>query len=411
VEREEWDCVDMQAKKWVICHDGRLERTGRRLNMLHRAFAVDKYMSENSGDAELKNVVQPYFDDAWAGRSATVLLIGQTGTGKTHTLMGILRLLLAQSRDVDIQFFEVNGKNCYDLLNDRKLVHLRADENDQVHVRGAETVTFAAENNGALEERLTAGLALRSAKATERNPMSSRSHAVLSVSTGGGTLRLVDLAGSERNYETSKMSAKEHREFAENSASLMALRACFRSLHQKGRKPYRSAKLTHLLKDSFSAGHRTCVLATASPSASDVIHTQHTLEVATALVKKLEDQCTELSIEMPVAYPPVNVPVEQWTTEELDAWLGTAEDGRFSKLALPPGMDGAGIFQLRDLGSAFDRDMRDARGDDEGVSWNIGAQINQNLLKSVFEALTAENEARAKRDKSAPLIGGQLLGR
>ena len=39
------------------------------------------------------------------------------------------------------------------------------------------------------------------------------------------------------NYETTKMSAAEHRAFAENSQSLMALRSCFRALHTAGRKP------------------------------------------------------------------------------------------------------------------------------------------------------------------------------
>jgi kinesin family protein 2/24 len=414
IERDEWDCVDMhQGTKipYVICHEGRLERTGRRLVMSHRAFAVDGYLNAASGDRQLRAAVQPLLADARAGRNATLLLLGQTGTGKTHTLLGVLRLLGEEksSGAMDVQFYEVHGKKCFDLLNARKQVHLRADENDQVHVRGAETASFEPGNVGDLEACLAEALALRSAEATERNPMSSRSHAVLTVSVGTGMLRIVDLAGSERNYETTKMSAAAHKAFAENAASLMALRACFRSLHQDGRKPYRESKLTHLLKESFSPGHRTTVLATVSPSATDAIHTQHTLEVATALQKRLEDARGELILELPVAFPPAHAPVETWTAEELAAWLGTAQNGRFSKLTMPPGMDGQGILELRDIGAAFARKMREARDEEgvEGVSWNIPAAIKTDLLQQVFAALTEENETRRRKPW---LTGGPLEG-
>lgn len=71
---------------------------------------------------------------------------------------------------------------------------------------------------------------------TERNPVSSRSHAVCTVDVEcvdkpgcRATLRLVDLAGSERNYETSAFTAADHRESAEINFALMALKNCFRA--------------------------------------------------------------------------------------------------------------------------------------------------------------------------------------
>lgn len=45
---------------------------------------------------------------------------------------------------VEVMFYEIHGKKCYDLLNKRKLVYLRSDEHEVVHVRGAKSVVSLA---------------------------------------------------------------------------------------------------------------------------------------------------------------------------------------------------------------------------------------------------------------------------
>ena len=50
-------------------------------------------------------------------------------------------------------------------------------------------------------------------------------------------------------------------------------------------------------------------------------------------------------------------------------------------LTLPPGMTGEALLQIRDVGSAFDRRMRDARDTEEGVSWNIKANVKADLRR------------------------------
>merc|ERR1712110_1309918 len=113
-------------------------------------------------------------------------------------------------------FFEIHGKKCYDLLQQRKEVALRADSDERVHVRGAVTLPIVPSCAMDLAEILEEALHLRKAEATERNPVSSRSHAVCVLDIEGhGTVRFVDLAGSERNYETHHMSARQHRDFAD----------------------------------------------------------------------------------------------------------------------------------------------------------------------------------------------------
>ena len=89
----------------------------------------------------------------------------------------------------------------------------------------------------ALLEVLQGALSLRQVEVTERNPVSSRSHAVCELrvlrrgggesagaAAGGGVLRFVDLAGSERNYETHAMTAQQHRDSADINTALMALK-------------------------------------------------------------------------------------------------------------------------------------------------------------------------------------------
>ena len=211
--------------------------------------------------------------------------------GKTYTLYGALEYLSTRlvGKCIRISFYEVHGKKCYDLLRNRNIVHLRSDAHENMHVRGAVNVELLPlQSPTELLDVLQEALKLRSSKVTERNPISSRSHAVCTIeiltpphststgtpsglpnhlpgpptglsnqppgrkdrslgaylsthptttSTGTTTLSvigkitLVDLAGSERNYDTTKMTAAQHLESADINFALMALKDCFRCYH------------------------------------------------------------------------------------------------------------------------------------------------------------------------------------
>ncbi len=64
-------------------------------------------------------------------------------------------------------------------------------------------------------------------------------------------------------------------------------------------------------------------------------------------------------------------PVQSWSPEEVSAWIGAAEGGRFAHVALPPGLDGAGLMKLGTmrLSQLFDVGLREARGNNEGLAW------------------------------------------
>lgn len=337
--------------------------------------------------------------------------MGQTGTGKTHTLSGVLeslaRDLSGSGVDVSLEFFEIYGNKCCDLLAGRKAIFLRADSEGRVNVRGQQTLGFPGAVG--LAEAIAAALQVRAFEATERNAASSRSHAVctLRIGNNGGVLRLVDLAGSERNYETTQMLARQHRESALINTSLMILKECFRAhaalqRGEKVRMPFRGSQLTQVMRECFTdVQHSTVVIATISPTADDVIHTNNTLKYATMLAKSLADEASHIEQDLPVlqkgkgAFKDVNV--IDWTPADVIAWLQEVEGGRFSHVVVPSELNGRALLETSPQGLAdlFEGEMRRARVDEEGEAWNItagrrGAAIGRAIFAAARRAAMSE---------------------
>jgi hypothetical protein len=222
---------------------------------------------------------------------------------------------------------------------------------------------------------------LRRSKATERNQQSSRSHAVceLRLFASGGIVRVVDLAGSERNHDTLKMSAREHRESADINKALCALKDCFAAAHNHQRVPTRAHLLTRVLSDCFvnsrATRHRTTLIATLSPSPTDLAHTINTLDHAIMLRPELEQRFCSVTVELPLHSGGClsHIPVESWTAAHLAQWLATADGGRFSNLALPTGLTGKELVRLNQtsLTALFAGQLRAARVGEEGAAWVV----------------------------------------
>jgi len=272
-----------------------------------------------------------------------------------------------------------------------------------------------------IEGVLQEAMLLRTSEETERNSASSRSHAVCTLRIAGnsagresGTLRLVDLAGSERNYETTRMTAQQHRDFAEINTSLMVLKDCFRAhaALQRGEKaklPLRRSQLTQVLRACFQdLSHKTVVIAAVSPSATDVIHTLNTLRHATMLAKPLEDLTHEVTVELPlhlgVSKFLMQIPVVEWSAKDVIAWLSEGEQGRFAHLVVPPNLTGEQLLSTsaEGLSDLFEGTMRRARVDHEGTAWNVqvdnlGADIGRDLFRAARRvALEQDNSRRAQ---------------
>eukprot|EP01038_Epipyxis_sp_PR26KG_P007226 gene7226-9857_t len=482
-----FDVCDTNSEFTLTLHEGKLARNGRQLSMNHTQYIVDEVFGENTDNSEIAcEVVEPLLEWAELGNRSTLLCFGQTGTGKTYTLYGALEYISTRliGKNINVMFYEVHGKKCYDLLSQRKVVHLRSDENDEMHVRGALKVNLPCVSSGELLEILKGAVKLRKSQVTERNPISSRSHAVCSIEINirdkildnplvavlgngvnvkndseiWGQITLVDLAGSERNYETTRMTASEHKESAEINFALMSLKNCFRALHAQlacqvqdprtdqsllayvnskqnlfhqdrfGMKsllasydpakairiPYRASLLTKVLKSCFTCGpmHRTTIIATVSPTAIDLQHTLNTLDHIVLMSPILQKLVHTVNVEVPIASGAAlsHEPIPSWTPEQVNAWIASAERGRFAHLVLPRGLDGKGLMELSatNFAELFSMEEKQGRQETEGPVWVVAADENNKsnaIGKALWSAIRRENySAIAKKKAVVPSI-------
>jgi kinesin family protein 2/24 len=303
--RGEHDIASTSPQRTVLTiHDGKLARNGRQLTMHHRDYFFHGVFNESSENEEIcAEVIEPLVKFAEKGGASTCLCFGQTGTGKTYTLMAALRFIATclddnPSMALELVFYEIHGKKCYDLLGLRKPVYLRCDENGKVHVRGANIKVV--QSSSEMMEVLAAALQLRSSCVTERNPISSRSHAVcncnflvangtkqdqddyltldttavsttVDLATSGfvrttGKISLVDLAGSERTQDTDRMNSDAHRESGDINTSLMALKNCFRTFSIGMRRRLKEKKASHPESQNLCPSSSREFLSVASSS-------------------------------------------------------------------------------------------------------------------------------------------------
>eukprot|EP00037_Helgoeca_nana_P002361 m.33333 g.33333 ORF g.33333 m.33333 type:complete len:723 (+) comp12536_c0_seq1:80-2248(+) len=230
---------------------------------------------------------------------------GQTGAGKTHTMMGVpgelpglyylgAADLFAHLRRVGrdgttvvwASFYEIYCGKLYDLLHGRQLLHAREDGRGTIHIRGLERVAVhSADDIMAVIER---GGRSRATEATGANDTSSRSHAIIQLDLQDpatrrdvGRISFIDLAGSERASDTMDNDKIRRMEGAEINTSLLALKECIRGLDQNANHvPFRQSKLTMVLKDSFVGDSRTCMIACVAPGTLSCEHTLNTVRYA-----------------------------------------------------------------------------------------------------------------------------------
>ncbi|KAK9541282.1 hypothetical protein VZT92_001339 [Zoarces viviparus] len=271
-----------------------------------------------------RSVVCPILDEVIMGYNCTVFAYGQTGTGKTFTmegerspdeeftweedpLAGIIPRTLHQIFEklsengtefsVKVSLLEIYNEELFDLLSTSEDVTERLQLFDDprnkrgVVVKGLEEITV--HNKDEVYQILERGSAKRRTASTLMNAYSSRSHSVFSVTihmkeitTDGeelvkiGKLNLVDLAGSE-NIGRSGAVDKRAREAGNINQSLLTLGRVITALVEKRPHiPYRESKLTRILQDSLGGRTKTSIIATVSPSSSNLEETLSTLEYA-----------------------------------------------------------------------------------------------------------------------------------
>ncbi|XP_037831700.1 kinesin-like protein KIF24 isoform X2 [Kryptolebias marmoratus] len=267
--RREADVVTTPAGDCVVVHESK-EAVDLTEYILQHRFYFDHVFGEESSNEEVyQKTVYPLVQHMLSGGKATCFAYGQTGAGKTYTMLGScpgrpgLYALAVQDifahlsathsyclpQLVYVSFFEIYCGQLYDLLDHRKRVFAREDRQKMVHISGLCNVRV--DSVSSLLEVISQGTAERTQGMSGVNPLSSRSHALLQIQLRDlnqqttGRMCFVDLAGSERASDAKEPDRQTRMEGAEINQSLLALKECIRSLdREESHTPFRQSKLT-----------------------------------------------------------------------------------------------------------------------------------------------------------------------
>ncbi|KAM7069263.1 kinesin-like protein KIF2B [Molossus nigricans] len=307
---QDLDIITIPSDHVVMVHESK-QKVDLTRYLENQTFCFDHAFDDTaSNELVYKFTAQPLVESIFRKGMATCFAYGQTGSGKTHTMGGALSgkaqncstgmyALVAQDvfrklktsayEQLDLKvygaFFEIYGGKVYDLLNWKKQLQVLEDGHQQVQVVGLQEKEACSVED--LLSLVALGSSCRTSGQTSVNAHSSRSHAVFQIilksrGTLHGKFSLVDLAGNERGADTAKANRKRQLEGAEINKSLLALKECIRALGQnKSHTPFRSSKLTQVLRDSFvGQNSSTCMIATISPGRSSCENTLNTLRYA-----------------------------------------------------------------------------------------------------------------------------------
>ncbi|XP_037707231.1 kinesin-like protein KIF24 [Choloepus didactylus] len=303
LRRGEINILTVEDKETLLVHEKK-EAVDLTQYILQHVFYFDEVFGEacTNRDVYMKTT-HPLIQHIFNGGNATCFAYGQTGAGKTYTMIGthqnpglyalaakdIFRQLeVSQPRRhlfVWISFYEIYCGQLYDLLNRRKRLFAREDSKHVVQIVGLHELQV--DSVDLLLEVILRGSKERSTGATGVNADSSRSHAIIQIQIKDsakrtfGRISFIDLAGSERAADARDTDRQTKMEGAEINQSLLALKECIRALDQEHtHTPFRQSKLTQVLKDSFIGNAKTCMIANVSPSHMATEHTLNTLRYA-----------------------------------------------------------------------------------------------------------------------------------
>ncbi|KYO28606.1 hypothetical protein Y1Q_0020306 [Alligator mississippiensis] len=259
---------------------------------------------------------------AFEGYNVCIFAYGQTGAGKSYTMMGrqepgqqgiipqlcedlFARIKADPSPDVsysvEVSYMEIYCERVRDLLSPRRGGSLRVREHPLLGPYVQDLSKLAVTSFEDIADLMDCGNKARTVAATNMNETSSRSHAVFTIVfsqrrhdqlTGLDTekvskIGLVDLAGSER-ADSSGATGMRLKEGANINKSLTTLGKVISALAEmqnpKRKKaefiPYRDSVLTWLLKESLGGNSRTAMIAALSPADSNYEETLSTLRYA-----------------------------------------------------------------------------------------------------------------------------------
>lgn len=253
-----------------------------------------------SDQAEVySNVGKEAAESVLNGFSTCIFSLGQTGTGKSHTLIGspddpgLLPRLVSRLLQVP-QLCQLSCVEIYmDCVNDLLAEHSgkrsasgsRPTPRRSVRMPDFQKVSVA--NVDEAMRHINKASRNRRVAQTAMNAVSSRGHVIFQLEFGKGvTLCVVDLAGRE-NERCTACRGQALGELIYINKSLFHLTSVLNVLAQpKARNlvPFRNSKLTMLLQKPLQES-RTMMVATVSPAAISSEETLTTLRLAQSVAK------------------------------------------------------------------------------------------------------------------------------
>ncbi|CCT67364.1 related to chromokinesin Xkid [Fusarium fujikuroi] len=286
------------------------------------SFAFNGVYDRSTTQEELFTAeVAPHVKSLFQGYDVTIFAYGVTGTGKTHTMRGGMKLadrgviprmlsnvfrrgkkIMKDSRgETDVQvllsYYEIYNDKVFDLLEPPEKrtptgLPLRAEANGKTIVVGLSE--RACEDLKDFEKLYIEANNNRVTAATKLNAHSSRSHAILRVKliqttsemVRESTASAIDLAGSEDNRRTD--NGKERLvESAAINKSLFVLSQCIDAIGRGDKRiPYRESKMTRILSLGQNNGI-TVMILNLSPLRSYHLDTLSSLNVSSR-AKRIE---------------------------------------------------------------------------------------------------------------------------
>ncbi|CAD8096137.1 unnamed protein product [Paramecium primaurelia] len=249
------------------------------------------------------------------GYNGTIFAYGQTGCGKTFTMIGDptnenMKGIIPRTFDQIISiinnnsdsnkkfllrcsYIEIYNEEIHDLLSkDVKQKYELKEGQQGVFIKDLNIAVVRSTQE--MDKYMQLGTQNRSVGATAMNKESSRSHCIFTVyiecsitdSKGNeritaGKLNLVDLAGSERQSKT-QATGDRLKEATKINLSLSALGNVISALVDGKTQhiPYRDSKLTRLLQDSLGGNTKTIMITAISPSDFNYDETMSSLRYA-----------------------------------------------------------------------------------------------------------------------------------
>lgn len=307
--------VEMDVKTGTV-------RARRPLSTDYKDFTFDAVYDQNTIQGKFYDdtgyaIVESVLD----GYNGTIFAYGQTGTGKTFTMVGpdnthgntenqelagviprtfehIFRIINTTSTKkflVRASFIEIYNEEIRDLCSKTPKAKLELKDHPDGGVFVKDLSTLIVKGVTDLQQVMEVGQRNRSTAATLMNNESSRSHSIFTITIETaetsslddkehirvGKMNMVDLAGSERQSKTGA-SGDTLKEATKINMSLSALGNVISALVDAKTSfiPYRDSKLTRLLQDSLGGNTKTVMCACIGPVDYNYDETLSTLRYA-----------------------------------------------------------------------------------------------------------------------------------